>query len=207
MYPVAGSQYLNSDYHLIDLSINNQDISNALSQDEIMNYILDETRRAGKKLAYGGYRERRDFYLQSELFQKNRRTVHLGIDVWLAAQEPVYMHADGVIHSIQYNDAHLDYGHTIITKHTDSNQLSYALYGHLSAEGLSDICIGDRIEAGSQLAAVGSIDENGGWAPHLHFQLIHNLEDFIGDYPGVCSESDSAHYFINCPNPIKYILP
>jgi hypothetical protein len=33
---------------------------------------------------------------------------------------------------------------------------------------------------------------NGDYAPHLHFQIISNIEDYQGDYPGVCSKSDLA---------------
>jgi hypothetical protein len=33
-----------------------------------------------------------------------------------------------------------------------------------------------------------------------HFQIIENIGDHIGDYPGVCSASDRA-FIYNCPDP------
>ncbi len=206
MYPVAGSDYHRSDYHLIDLSVNNADLSRVKTQHDIEAYIQDQTRLMGKRLAYGGYQEERDFYLQSELFSDDVRTIHLGIDIWLGAGERVYVHSDGVIHSIQNNDAYLDYGYTIITKHGSENSTYYSLYGHLSSAGLSELVVGQVISEGHPLAYVGDINENGGWAPHLHFQIILDMQGHAGDYPGVCSQAEKDDYFSNCPDPIKHIL-
>ena len=43
--------------------------------------------------------------------------------------------------------------------------------------------------------------ENGDYPPHLHFQIILDIENFYGDYPGVCSENDLKYYSQNCPDP------
>lgn len=207
MYPVAGSQYQNSDYHHIDLSINNADLQNLGTQDALSLYIQKQTQLAGKRLAYGGYREQRNLYQRSELFSAEARTLHLGIDVWLGAGEPVYAHAAGTIHSIKNNDAHLDYGYTVITKHNNIDGSAYfSLYGHLSSSGLADMKVGQNLKEAQRLAYIGDINENGGWAPHLHFQLMLDMEGYSGDYPGVCSQEKADHYFTNCPDPIKHIL-
>jgi len=42
---------------------------------------------------------------------------------------------------------------------------------------------------------------NGDYAPHLHFQIIIDMEEKTGDYPGVCSENKLEFYKNNCPNP------
>ena len=54
---------------------------------------------------------------------------------------------------------------------------------------------------GKKLAALGNSFENGDYAPHLHFQIIKNMENYMGDYPGVCSASDLEFYAENCPDP------
>ena len=43
--------------------------------------------------------------------------------------------------------------------------------------------------------------ENGHWPPHLHFQLIRELGDWSGDYPGVCKYSEKEKYLANSPDP------
>jgi hypothetical protein len=48
--------------------------------------------------------------------------------------------------------------------------------------------------------------ENGQWPPHLHFQIVVDMEIPIaigrkGDYPGVCKLSEKEKYLNNCPNP------
>ena len=42
---------------------------------------------------------------------------------------------------------------------------------------------------------------NGDYAPHLHFQIIKDVQDFVGDYPGVCSKMDLEFYKKNCLDP------
>ena len=48
---------------------------------------------------------------------------------------------------------------------------------------------------------VGYSEVNGDYAPHLHFQIIKNIENFEGDYPGVTSQNNLAFYRANCPDP------
>jgi len=48
---------------------------------------------------------------------------------------------------------------------------------------------------------VGDSSVNGGYSPHLHFQIIKNIEDNFSDYPGVTSKKDLDYYLENCPNP------
>ncbi len=43
--------------------------------------------------------------------------------------------------------------------------------------------------------------ENGGWPPHLHFQVILDLFDEQGNYPGVCRASEWDVWRAICPNP------
>ena len=43
--------------------------------------------------------------------------------------------------------------------------------------------------------------ENGHWPPHLHFQIIIDLEGWKADYPGVCAESEKEKFMANCPDP------
>ncbi|WP_415038848.1 peptidoglycan DD-metalloendopeptidase family protein [Flavobacterium sp.] len=107
----------------------------------------------------------------------------------------------GTVHSFDYNAGVGDYGPTIILEHTVEAQQFYTLYGHLSLESIEEIEIGDVYRKGQQLATLGDASVNGDYAPHLHFQIIKDIEDWFGDYPGVCSEKDVAFYLENCPDP------
>jgi murein DD-endopeptidase MepM/ murein hydrolase activator NlpD len=61
--------------------------------------------------------------------------------------------------------------------------------------------VGEIINKGEQIATLGLPPINGDYAPHLHFQIIIDMEGKTGDYPGVCNEKMLSYYIINCPNP------
>ena len=71
----------------------------------------------------------------------------------------------------------------------------------MSLDSLKDKTVGDGIKKGSQIATLGLPPINGDYAPHLHFQIIINMENKKGDYPGVCNEKHLDFYSKNCPNP------
>ena len=83
----------------------------------------------------------------------------------------------------------------------------YTLYGHLSLETLQDKRTGDRVEKGQQIATLGTADVNGKYPPHLHFQIIKDIKNYEGDYPGVCNKIDLEFYKMNCPDPSILIQP
>jgi len=206
MFPIAGKSYSNIDFNHIDLSLHNPVLNQLDSQKELYDYIVNETQKSGKKIAYGGYGEERNFYLKSPLFSGDHRTLHLGIDIWLPIEHPVYAGQSGVVYGKAYNSSYLDYGYTIILKHLIEGEALFSLYGHLSSKGFNLINIGDSVSSGDTIAYIGEESQNGGWAPHLHFQLIKDLEGNQSDYPGVCHKSKKAKYLKNCPNPISWII-
>ena len=81
----------------------------------------------------------------------------------------------------------------------------YTLYGHLSLKDLGNIRSGQFITRGENFAHFGPEEENGNWPPHLHFQIIKNIENYSGDYPGVCSEKKLSFYLENCPDPTSLL--
>lgn len=156
------------------------------------------------KVAFGGYLEKRNLYKRSAIFTKNEasdRNIHLGIDLWIKAGIAVLAALDGTIHSFKNNTALSDYGPTIILKHTYKDTTFYTLYGHLSAESLMNCYEGKTVKKGECIAKLGAAPINGDYAPHLHFQIIKDLEDKNGDYPGVCSLNTFDFYKTNCPDP------
>ncbi|MBR2649677.1 MAG: peptidoglycan DD-metalloendopeptidase family protein [Sediminibacterium sp.] len=173
--------------------------------DLFTNYI-DTTLQTAKALyGIGGYNELRSVYSRSEVFDgvegKEPRRLHLGIDIWGAAGTFVLAPLTGKVHSFAFNKAYGDYGATIILEHTIGEGSFYTLYGHLSLDSITQLQVGDEIQQQKIFARFGIPEENGYWPPHLHFQLILDMGDYAGDYPGVCAYSERGKYLANCPDP------
>jgi murein DD-endopeptidase MepM/ murein hydrolase activator NlpD len=161
-----------------------------------------------KSYGYGGYLEKRDIYRRSEVFataQEDFRNIHLGIDIWTVAGSSIFAPLDGKVHSFQDNEGFGNYGPTIILEHQVEGQLFYSLYGHLRREDLQSLEVGQILRAGETFCRVGPYPENGDWPPHLHFQLIRDLEGKWGDYPGVATEKELDFYIQNCPDPSIFL--
>jgi len=130
------------------------------------------------------------------------RSFHLGVDFWLNAKTPMHALFDGTVFSIFNNAADKDYGPTLILEHkTDSGIPFYSLYGHLSENSLKLTKRGQLINKGDLIAWVGNSNENGNWAPHLHFQLMLHMLGNIHDFPGVASPNQLNVYKSICPDP------
>ncbi len=100
------------------------------------------------------------------------RTIHLGLDLFQEPGSPVLAPLDGVIHSFRNNNASFDYGPAVILQHNASNEIVfYTLYGHLSTDSLNKLREGKKVNRGDRIGCIGTLEENGGWPPHLHFQI------------------------------------
>lgn len=196
------------EYVSIDLSSENLDLdgfdlsSSKLWETYVNQYLI--LKKA--KVAFGGYLEKRALYDRSLYFNSenelDKRQFHLGVDLWVNSGTKVLAAIDGEIHSFNNNTNHGDYGPTIILKHNIESVEFYTLYGHLSLESISNLQIGQKVNKGQVIAHLGDSEINGDYAPHLHFQIIKNLQGFKGDYPGVSSLKDLSFYKDNCPNPL-----
>jgi murein DD-endopeptidase MepM/ murein hydrolase activator NlpD len=167
-------------------------------------FVFGKLQQAGKKYGIGGYLEKRAIYRRSEVFATaaaDFRNIHLGVDIWAAAGSPVFAPLDGKVHSFQDNRGFGNYGPTLILSHELAGKTLYSLYGHLSRVNLAQFELGREVAAGEQLCEIGPFPENGDWPPHLHFQLIWDLGELWGDYPGVAAEKDLDYYRQNCPDP------
>lgn len=179
------------------------DVSSALAWETYIDAYLKSKNKA--IVAYGGYLEQRDIYKRSAYFNEktkdDERNIHLGIDLWCEAETNVLAVLDGEIHSLGNNKNYGDYGPTIIIKHEVDNFVFFSLYGHLSLESIKNKKVGQKVKKEEIIGTLGDHTINGDYAPHLHFQLIKDMEEYIGDYPGVCSKRDINHFKNNCPNP------
>jgi murein DD-endopeptidase MepM/ murein hydrolase activator NlpD len=160
--------------------------------------------KLGEPVRFGGYGEDRSLYTQALFAPEGDepRTVHLGVDVFAPAGAAVYTPLSGRVHSSRINDNPGDYGPTIILEHTPIAGLTFhTLYGHLDRDSMKGLKPGTAFMAGEKIAELGTKRENGGWPPHLHFQIILEIGNAKGDYPGVCKRSERDHWLSICPDP------
>ncbi|HWC53550.1 MAG TPA: peptidoglycan DD-metalloendopeptidase family protein [Chitinophagaceae bacterium] len=193
---------------LLDFTENNKELDkNILAHtNRFIQHINDKLQQAGAKYGIGGYAEHRTVYSRSKVFDatspgEEPRRLHLGIDIWGKPHTAVIAPLNGIVHSFAFNDNFGDYGATIILSHRLEEFSFYTLYGHLSLNSLKNLNGGERIEKGDVFAEFGIPLENGHWPPHLHFQIIIDLQGYEGDYPGVCKFSEREKYLDNCPDP------
>ncbi len=170
--------------------------------------LNDEIRRAGARAGVGRYNEAR-LITASPVFRPaddphaEGRTVHLGMDVFVAAGSGVFAPLDGTVHSFRDNTAHLDYGPTVVLEHAPAPGVKfYTLYGHLSRTSLAGLRAGKAVRKGDRVGAVGAVDENGGWPSHLHFQVIVDMLGRSGDFPGAAPHRDRDLWTALCPDPV-----
>jgi murein DD-endopeptidase MepM/ murein hydrolase activator NlpD len=195
-----------SNYVHLDLSVSNADLKNRKldTASDYENYVAYYLNLHQAKIAFGGYQETRNLYKRSTVFNaenSEERNIHIGLDLWINASAPIYAALEGTVHSFKNNGSLGDYGPTIILQHTIEDFTFHTLYGHLSVESLTGKKIGTVVKKGEKIATLGLPPINGDYAPHLHFQIIIDMENNFGDYPGVCSQNKLAFYTQNCPNP------
>jgi murein DD-endopeptidase MepM/ murein hydrolase activator NlpD len=189
-----------------DFTDNNQELTADIVTDtpKFSAWVNSKLAQSGCRYGIGGYLEHRTLYSRSSLFNTadaEPRRLHLGIDIWGIGSSPVYAPLAGKIHSFQDNNNFGDYGPTIIVEHDLDGLALYSLYGHLNRASLQDLAVGQHIALNQQIARLGAEEENGYWPPHLHFQLMFDIQGLTGDYPGVCKYSEKDRYKQNIPDP------
>ncbi len=154
-------------------------------------------------LRAGGYDEDRAIYAGEAFTSGDEpRTLHLGLDIAAPARTEVFAPLAGMVHSFHDNAAAYDYGPTIILEHTVAADLTFhTLYGHLSCESLAALRPGRIFGAGQAIATLGTPEVNGNWPPHLHFQVILDIGEWRGDFPGVFRKSQRDYWRLVCPDP------
>jgi peptidoglycan LD-endopeptidase LytH len=113
---------------------------------------------------------------------------------------------DGKIHNFGYNPKAGDYGNVVITEHKIAGKKFWALYGHLDSESIRGKIQGQFFEKGEILGHFGSEEENGGWEPHLHFQLSL-VKPETHDLPGVVSKEERKSALEKYPDPRLVLGP
>ncbi|MBK7678556.1 MAG: peptidoglycan DD-metalloendopeptidase family protein [Chitinophagaceae bacterium] len=191
-----------------DFTSGNKELTNDILSDtnRFTTWVNEKLQEVNARYGIGGYKEQRTVYSISKVFDGDKpgeepRRLHLGTDIWGKPHTAVMAPLDGIVHSFAFNNRFGDYGATIILSHLLNGVSFYTLYGHLSLNSIKNIQEGDRIEKGDVFGEFGIPSENGSWPPHLHFQIISNIGEWKGDYPGVCKFSEKEKWLANSPDP------
>ena len=160
----------------------------------------------GAQFGLGRYLEDRDVYTGVAYATPDgsgeRRSVHLGVDLVVPAGSAVFAPLGGVVHALNDNAAPQDYGPVVILAHvTDTGEDFFTLYGHLARTTLTALRVGQEVTAGERFSTVGTQDENGGWVPHVHLQVLTSLLGLGVDVPGVGAPADLGVWRSVCPDP------
>lgn len=208
--PVMGPEIDMRESLVFDLSIGSLELSllkNRHDVHELTDDLFGRMRAAGAKVGVGRYNEARQVYTAEQFAvdsdeMPETRTIHLGIDLFLPADAPVYAPLDGIIHSYRNNTDPLDYGPTIIIEHRTADDIPfYTLYGHLAVKSLEDKSKGMPVQKGALIAWLGDHTVNGGWPPHLHFQIVTDMLGREGEFPGVGAASRRQVWLNLAPGP------
>ena len=174
--------------------------------------IFGKMRENGARVAIGRYDEPRRIYTSGQFDIESdelpeRRTVHLGIDLFMEAGTPVCAPLGGKVHSVALNGDELDYGPTVILAHRagPDGPVFHTLYGHLGQDLPEYLEPGRPVEAGETVGTIGPYPVNGGWPPHLHFQLICDTLDETGNFPGVAAPGQREVWRSLCPDPSRLL--
>jgi 4-aminobutyrate aminotransferase-like enzyme/Ser/Thr protein kinase RdoA (MazF antagonist) len=196
---------------IFDMSVGSRELGNLLNVSDLAwfnQHIFERMKAAQSSVGIGRYNEVRQIYTSDTYRVEGNngpewRTVHVGLDIFMEPGSPVLAPLEGIVHSFQNNAAALDYGPTIILQHTvaDGQLTFFTLYGHLSIDSLDKLETGQPISRGTAFAKIGNDKVNGGWPPHLHFQIITDMLDKMGDFPGVALPSQRAVRLSLSPDP------
>jgi peptidoglycan LD-endopeptidase LytH len=207
-HPVIPFDHSTDKLLLLDFTKNNRELSASILDDtqKFTTYINQKLNAGAAKYGIGGYIEYRELYSRSRVFDSQEgdeepRRLHLGIDIWGKAYTAVMSPLNGIVHSFAFNNRYGDYGATLILSHYLDGYSFHTLYGHLSLNSIKNLREGDNVRKGDVVGEFGIPMENGQWPPHLHFQIVKDLGEWKGDYPGVCKISEKDQYLQNCPDP------
>lgn len=203
--PILGTPITSENSVVLDLSIGSVElglVDDFADTEAFTHRIFNEIARG--KFAIGKYAEARPIYLGEKyaVSHHERRTIHIGVDIFAPAETAIYAPLEGVVHRLHDNGTDKDYGPTLILRHQPRPDFQfYTIYGHLHEDVLDDLQVGQLIKQGQNLAKIGDFPRNGDWPPHVHFQIILDMLNYDGDYPGVASPTDQAVWEALSPNP------
>lgn len=133
------------------------DYFNSLMQNSNTNFLI------GK---YGEDRKKLFENFGIERFTKNGKTLHAGIDIFMPALSKVTLPEDAKLIESKKDTEIGGYGHYLIYE----CKKVFLLFGHVYPQVY--LTVGETYNKGEIIATLSKIEDNGGYLPHLHFQVL-----------------------------------
>ncbi|HEY6539331.1 MAG TPA: aminotransferase class III-fold pyridoxal phosphate-dependent enzyme, partial [Ktedonobacteraceae bacterium] len=195
---------------VFDLSVGSPETGNVPETRDITSLTQKPSGRmqtAHSAIGIGRYNEARIIHTSIEQHIETNGgpawpTIHLGLDLFMAADSPVYAPLAGVVHSFGQNDE-TPGGATLVLEHTvgEGALIFYTLYGNVSADSLTALSNGMPVEQGAQIARICREPGNEGLPPHLHFQLVTDMLDRQGHFPAYALPGERDVWLSLSPDP------
>ena len=144
----------------------------------------------GVALGIGPWGEARTVYTSdifwSRFVEGARRVHHLGLDLFMPSGTKVFTPLAATVKSVEIEEDPLGYGCLVALLHEPQGCPPFVtLWGHLGHEAARRLKAGQKLDAGELVGEMGVPAENGGWAPHLHFQISADPDLAARDILGV----------------------
>lgn len=193
---------------VFDLSAGSSELGSLRESGDTGQKLAGRMQAARSPVGIGRYNEARILHTSIERHVEGNNgpqwsTIHLGLDLFMAASSPVFAPLAGIVHSLSSNDETPGDGSTLVLQHTVAHGTLtfYTLYGNLSPDSLDGISAGMPVEQGQQIARTGDYRSHDGLPPHLHFQLITDMLDRQGSFPAFALPGERAVWLSLSPNP------
>jgi murein DD-endopeptidase MepM/ murein hydrolase activator NlpD len=92
-----------------------------------------------------------------------KASFHRGIDIAGKTGDPVYTTADGIVHTVGFDQFH---GHNVVIEHSGGLRTWYM---HLKKAAVQQ---GEAVKKGQTIGLLGSTGRSTG--PHLHYEILKN---------------------------------
>jgi len=209
-FPVMGKEIDSNKLTVFDWSIGSAELGSYDQMEDVESStysIFRKIQREDAHFGVGRYDEPRPVYTTDAYAKEGNeglewRTIHIGVDLFLPAGAPLFAPIDGEVVICHDDAGDKEYGPLLVLKHQVSPDLFfYTLYGHNDPEVLDRYQAGDFVQAGDRISFIGNFPENGNWVPHVHFQIVSDLFDYVDDFPGVVYPNQRDIWKSICPDP------
>lgn len=150
---------------------------------------------------YGGYMENRSFLWRESYLEKEKKFIHLGVDVYVPIGVPVRCPVPCRVLEV-FNDKDNNGGWgTRVTVETDRGIVVFAHLCHFNNP--RGYRVGRKYPAGLWLGLIGTPEQNGGWFPHLHLQGIRDKSLLNSNLDGYAKPGQNVKQ--DYPNPLEIL--
>ncbi|MHA1910779.1 MAG: aminotransferase class III-fold pyridoxal phosphate-dependent enzyme [Candidatus Kariarchaeaceae archaeon] len=196
---------------VLDLSVGSPELVfpyDASNNDYLISMISEKINSEDRQTAIGLYRENRLLWNSKETLSQSNigqepNSVHLGMDLFAEPKTVVRAPLDGEVIFCGISSTIAGERPTIVLEHKIggiNDPTFYTVYACLYNETMA-IEIGQKVQAGDKIGEIGTLEENGGTPPHLHFQICLDVFDDPSVISPYCCPGNKEVWLNISPDP------